>query len=69
MSRIQKTVEPLHIKAERALKAAIEEAIEEHRRLGLPLVFHRHGKVIHISANRLKPTNKISGNYRPRTHK
>ncbi len=52
---IQKTVEPLHVKAERALKAAIEE----HRRLGLPLVFHRNGKVIHVSPNRLKPAKRI----------
>ncbi len=69
MRRIQKTVEPLHVKAERALKAAIEGTIEEHRRLGLPLVFYRNGRVVHVSANRLKPAKGIAGKRSSRVQK
>ena len=65
MRRTQKSVEPLHVKAERALNAAIVGTIEEHRRLGLPLVFYRNGRVVHVSANRLKFAKRISGKHRP----
>ena len=57
---MKRITEPLHVKAERALNAAIAGAIEEHRRLDLPLVFYRNGKVIHVSAQQLKTFWRVS---------
>lgn len=36
------------ILAEKALKEAVAEAIEEHRRKGFPIVIWRDGKIVHI---------------------
>ena len=43
----------LQIKAEKALKEAVREVIEDHRRTGRPLVIWRNGKVAKVSANNL----------------
>lgn len=40
-------------KAEKALKEAVREVIEEHRRLGRPLYIWRNGKVAKVSADEL----------------
>ena len=43
----------LSSKAEKALKSAVRQVIEEHKRTGQPIVVWRSGKVARISANRL----------------
>lgn len=43
----------LQIKAERALKEAVREVIEEHRRTGRPVVIWRNGKVVKVPATKL----------------
>lgn len=43
----------LEDKAEVALKEAVKEVIENHKRTGLPLAIWRNGKVVKISASRL----------------
>ena len=40
---------PWHERALRALEEAVADVIAEHKRLGLPLVIWRDGKVVHIS--------------------
>lgn len=39
---------PLKVKAERALKEAVAEALAEHKRQGNPIVVWRDGKVVRI---------------------
>lgn len=41
----------LQEKALRALKEAVQEVVEEHRRTGRPLSIWRNGKVLKLSAN------------------
>ncbi len=41
---------PLERRAEMAFKEAVEEVIDEHARLGLPLHILRDGKVVSLSA-------------------
>jgi hypothetical protein len=50
MSREKKSspVGPLHQEAIQALREAVWDVIVEHKRLGLPLVVWRDGKVVHI---------------------
>jgi hypothetical protein len=43
---------------ERALKRAAANAIEEHRRAGVPLVIWRDGKIVLVSAEELAPRRK-----------
>jgi hypothetical protein len=45
---------PLIERAEMALKAAVEKAMEEHAREGFPVYVWRDGKVVEISAEELK---------------
>ena len=49
-------------KAETALRKAVAEAIESHKRLGQPIVVWRHGKIARVVPEQLvvreKPTNK-----------
>lgn len=40
-------------KAEKALRAAVRKAIEDHARTGDPVVIWRNGKVAKVDANRL----------------
>lgn len=47
------TKKALQAKAFRALKEAVKEVIEEHRRSGRPLAVWRNGKVAMISASRV----------------
>jgi hypothetical protein len=45
---------PLHERGLLALKAAVEEVIEEHAREGLPLYIWRDGKVVAVPAEELR---------------
>lgn len=45
---------PLVERAEMAFKAAVEEVMEEHARLGLPIYVWREGKVVEIPASELR---------------
>ncbi len=46
---------PLLERAAMAMKAAVENAIEEHAREGLPLYIWRDGKVVAVPADELRP--------------
>lgn len=48
-----KNKDSLHIKAEKALKEAVKEVIEDHKRSGRPLVIWRGGKVVKVPASKL----------------
>ena len=54
MSRVPKSVFrlPLEKRSEIAFKEAVEEVIDEHARLGLPLYIWRDGKVVGLSVKR-----------------
>lgn len=43
----------LQVKAEKALKEAVREVIEDHKRSGRPLVMWRKGKVVKVPASNL----------------
>lgn len=45
---------PLHVRAEMALNAAAERAMEEHLRYNLPLHVWRDGKVVEIPPEELR---------------
>ncbi|HUY15090.1 MAG TPA: hypothetical protein VMX16_15905 [Terriglobia bacterium] len=45
---------PLEVRAEMAMKAAVEKVIEEHARLGFPIFIWRDGKVVEIPAEELR---------------
>jgi len=45
---------PLEKRAEMAFKEAVEEVIDEHARLGLPLHVWRDGKVVGLSAQEMR---------------
>ncbi len=47
------SVSKLHSGAEKALKEAVREVIEDHKRTGRPVVIWRNGKVVRIPANQL----------------
>ena len=47
----------LQIKAEKAIKEAVREVIEDHKRSGRPLVIWRNNRVIKISACKLLKGN------------
>lgn len=47
------SVSKLHSGAEKALKEAVHEVIEDHKRTGRPVVIWRNGKVVRIPANQL----------------
>jgi hypothetical protein len=44
----------LHKKAEKALRAAVKKVVEEHKRIGAPLIVWKGGKVVHVTADKLK---------------
>ncbi len=52
---------PLFVRAEMALREAVAEAIEDHRRTGDPLVMWRDGKVVLVPAEELIPPPKTNG--------
>ena len=43
----------LSLKAEKAMKRAFRQVLEEHKRLGQPVALWRAGKVVRVSASRL----------------
>ena len=43
----------LSLKAEKAMQRAFRRVLEEHKRLGQPVIIWRAGKVVKISASRL----------------
>ena len=45
---------PLEVRAEMALKAAVEKVIEDHIRSGRPIHIWRDGKVVEVSAEELR---------------
>jgi hypothetical protein len=45
---------PMEKRAEMAFKEAVEEVIEEHARLGLPLHVWRDGKLVALSAQEIR---------------
>ena len=62
MSRVPKSVLrlPLEKRAEIAFKEAVEEVIDEHARLGLPLYIWRNGKVVGLSAAEIRHDATVS---------
>jgi hypothetical protein len=46
--------------AEIAFKEAVEEVIDEHARLGLPLYIWRDGKVVGLSAEEIRHDSAVS---------
>lgn len=62
MSRVRKSVLrlPLEKRAEIAFKEAVEEVIDEHARLGLPLYIWRDGKVVGLSAEEIRRDSAVS---------
>jgi hypothetical protein len=42
---------PLELRAEMAFREAVDEVIDEHARLGLPIYIGRGGKVVELSAD------------------
>ena len=46
-------------RAEIALKEAVEEVIDEHARLGLPLYIWRDGKVVGLSAEETRHDSAV----------
>jgi hypothetical protein len=55
MKRVSKHVLrlPLEKRAEMAFKEAVEEVIEEHARLGMPLHVWQNGKVVALAAREI----------------
>jgi hypothetical protein len=39
---------PMEVKVERAMKQAVAKAIEENKRLGIPVAVWQEGKVMHV---------------------
>jgi hypothetical protein len=62
MSKVSKSVLrlPLEKRAEIAFKEAVEEVINEHARLGLPLYIWRDGKVVGLSAQEVRHDSAVS---------
>jgi hypothetical protein len=56
MKRIPKNILrlPMEKRAEMALREAVNEVIEEHARLGLPLYVGRKGKVVELSPEEVR---------------
>jgi hypothetical protein len=63
MSRLPKRVLrlPLEKRAEIAFKEAVDEVIDEHARLGLPLYIWRDGKVVGLSAQEVRHDSAVHG--------
>ena len=60
------TKKTLQAKAFEALKEAVREVVEEHRRSGRPLSVWRNGKVVKISANEALRKNRQETSSRQR---
>lgn len=51
---------PLARAAEEALKEAVRETIQDHKRTGHPLAIWRNGKVMHVSADQIDTPKQLS---------
>jgi hypothetical protein len=51
---------PLEKRAEMAFREAVEEVIDEHARLGLPLYIWRDGKVVGLSAQEVRKHSELT---------
>jgi hypothetical protein len=51
---------PLEQRAEMAFREAVDEVIEEHARLGLPIYIGRGGKVVELSADEVVELSRSS---------
>ena len=51
---------PLEKRAEMAFKEAVEEVIDEHARLGLPLHIWRNGKVVGLSPEEMRDHSELA---------
>ncbi len=51
---------PMEVRAEMALKAAVEKVIEDHIRSGRPIHIWRDGQVLEVSAEELRAQRKPS---------
>jgi len=51
---------PLEKRAEMAFKEAVEEVIDEHARLGLPLHIWQNGKVVGLSAREIRHQSAVT---------
>ena len=51
---------PLEKRAEMAFKETVEEVIDEHARLGLPLYIWREGKVVRLSAQEVRDHSGVT---------
>ena len=49
---------PMEVRAEMAFREAVEEVIDEHARLNLPLYIWRNGKVMALSARKIRSRSK-----------
>ena len=54
MAKAKKRAVSLGTLAARAMRRAVEGAIEEHRRHGVPMVIWRDGKVVQVPASRIR---------------
>jgi hypothetical protein len=51
---------PLEKRAEMAFKEAVEEVIDEHARLGLPLHIWQNGKAVGLSARQIRHHSAVT---------
>jgi len=58
---------PLEVRAEMALKAAVEKVVEDHIRSGRPIHIWRDGKVVEVSAQELRAQRPPSQHLEPST--
>lgn len=58
---------PLEVRAEMALKAAVEKVMEDHIRSGRPIHIWRDGRVVEVSADELRAQRDHPSNLTPNT--
>jgi hypothetical protein len=51
---------PMEIRAEEAMRKAVEKTIEDHRRTGDPIVIWRDGKVVKIPADQIEVREPVT---------
>ncbi|MGO9089027.1 MAG: hypothetical protein ACLQBK_27805 [Candidatus Sulfotelmatobacter sp.] len=51
---------PLEKRAELAMREAVDEVIADHARLGLPLYIGRDGKVVKLSASKVRGLSRLN---------
>ena len=50
---VKQSIHAIHVKAEKAMKEAVAETIQDHARTGDPLAIWRNGKVVWVPAEKL----------------